>query len=102
MRKERFQTMMMKPEDSVAVALAAIEKGTTLTVACQQERFEITLKHAISFGHKFAVKAMKQGDDVIKYGEVIGSTLRPVEIGEHVHVHNVEGKRGRGDKIVES
>ncbi|MFB4165381.1 UxaA family hydrolase [Alteribacillus sp. JSM 102045] len=99
MSEERFQTMMMKPEDTVAVALADIKKGTTLTVACQQERFQITLKHSIEFGHKFAVKPMEKGEDVLKYGEIIGVTNRSIEVGEHVHVHNVEGKRGRGDRI---
>ena len=35
-----------------------------------------------------------------KYGEVIGAATRDIRVGEHVHVHNVEGKRGRGDRVV--
>ncbi|MFB5662313.1 UxaA family hydrolase [Alteribacillus sp. HJP-4] len=96
---EQHKAVMMKPVDTVAVALQALEKGTSLIITSQQEQFHVTLKHDIEFGHKFAVKQMKPGDDVMKYGEVIGSAQRAIAVGEHVHVHNVEGKRGRGDKI---
>jgi altronate dehydratase small subunit len=37
---------------------------------------------------------------VIKYAEVIGVASRPISVGEHVHVHNVESVRARGDKTV--
>jgi altronate dehydratase small subunit len=42
---------------------------------------------------------MKKGDDVIKYGEVVGRTTATINIGDHVHVHNVESLRGRGDLV---
>jgi altronate dehydratase small subunit len=42
---------------------------------------------------------MEAGDDIMKYGEVIGAAVRSIRAGEHVHVHNLEGKRGRGDRI---
>jgi altronate dehydratase small subunit len=35
---------------------------------------------------------------VIKYGETIGLATSDISPGEHVHVHNVEGQRGRGDR----
>jgi hypothetical protein len=46
-------------------------------------------------GHKFALRGIDQGADVIKYGEPIGRTTAPVAKGEHVHVHNVVSHRGR-------
>ncbi|MDQ6598863.1 SAF domain-containing protein [Bacillus salipaludis] len=39
------------------------------------------------------------GEDILKYGEVIGLATTDIEPGEHVHIHNLEGKRGRGDKV---
>ncbi|VFS54652.1 Uncharacterised protein [Leminorella grimontii] len=36
-------------------------------------------------------------DEVYKYGESIGRATQAIELGEHVHVHNVESERGRGD-----
>ena len=31
-------------------------------------------------------------------GQVIGRAMRAIAVGEHVHVHNIESGRGRGDK----
>lgn len=94
-----YKTVMMKPQDKVAVALTDIPAGTVVHVTCQGQTLEIEVQHAIEFGHKFAVVPIQNGDDVIKYGEVIGIAVRDIAVGEHVHVHNVEGKRGRGDKV---
>ncbi|GAA4726114.1 UxaA family hydrolase [Brevibacillus fulvus] len=95
----RKQALMLKAADSVAVALRKLEKGSVVSVFFQERMFQIVLKDSIEFGHKFAVVPMRKGDDVRKYGEVIGMASRDIAVGEHVHVHNVEGKRGRGDKI---
>ncbi|AYE53688.1 UxaA family hydrolase (plasmid) [Priestia megaterium] len=94
-----FRTVMMKAEDKVAVALMSIPEGSQVQVTCQNKSFCIEIKQDIEFGHKFAVESISQGEDIIKYGEVIGSATVDIEPGEHVHVHNLEGKRGRGDKV---
>ena len=57
----------------------------------------IVLADNIPFGHKLAVCAVETGADVRKYGEVIGRAVQAIAIGQHVHVHNIEGIRGRGD-----
>ncbi|MDP1993088.1 MAG: SAF domain-containing protein [Syntrophales bacterium] len=41
---------------------------------------------------------MKKGDLIVKYGEPIGIATQDIRIGQHVHVHNLESARGRGDK----
>jgi altronate dehydratase small subunit len=40
---------------------------------------------------------ISKGQDVLKYGEVIGQATQDISEGKHVHVHNVESLRGRGD-----
>lgn len=97
-----YKTVMMKPKDKVAVALESIPKGAEVVVVCEDRTFEITLQDPIEFGHKFAVVAIGAGEDILKYGEVIGVATRPIRPGEHVHVHNLEGKRGRGDRIADA
>lgn len=97
-----YKTVMMKPHDKVAVALEAIPSGAAVTVTCEDHTIEITLHDSIEFGHKFAVVAIEQGEDILKYGEVIGVASQAIKPGEHVHIHNLEGKRGRGDCIGES
>jgi altronate dehydratase small subunit len=45
------------------------------------------------------IRETPAGADVLKYGQVIGRTSRAIKAGEHVHVHNVESARGRGDQV---
>lgn len=98
--EEGYKTVMLNPEDSVAVALSKIPAGAAVSVSCRDWRFTVILRDTIEFGHKFAVVPIRKGQDVRKYGEVIGVASRDIGVGEHVHVHNVEGKRGRGDWVV--
>lgn len=43
-------------------------------------------------GHKYALSKINKGQDVIKYGFPIGVATCDIEIGEHVHTHNVKTK----------
>jgi altronate dehydratase small subunit len=97
MEKEA-RILMMNPIDKVAVALEPLDVDRTVIVKCGDDVYEVTLRDALEFGHKFAVAPILQGEDILKYGEVIGMATRDISPGEHVHVHNLEGKRGRGDK----
>lgn len=97
--EEHYKTVMMKPHDKVAVALTEIPEGAEVNVVCENRTYAVKLKDPIEFGHKFAVVPIASGEDIVKYGEVIGVAIQEIAAGEHVHVHNVEGKRGRGDKL---
>ena len=44
----------------------------------------------IPAGHKYAVRDIKKGDYVIKYGEIIGKATCDIKAGEWVHTHNVK------------
>lgn len=41
-------------------------------------------------GHKYALCDIKNGDNVIKYGNVIGFARSDIRTGEHVHTHNMK------------
>lgn len=43
-------------------------------------------------GHKYALSKINKGQDVIKYGFPIGVATCDIEIGDHVHTHNVKTK----------
>jgi altronate dehydratase small subunit len=94
-----YKTLFLSKKDSVAVALSEIPENTQVVVKVGQQDIPVTILEPIRFGHKFAVKAIDQGADIIKYGEVIGAASAFIPAGAHVHVHNLEGKRGRGDKV---
>ena len=40
-------------------------------------------------GHKYALRDIAEGENVIKYGNPIGHATAPIKAGEHVHTHNV-------------
>ena len=41
-------------------------------------------------GHKYALRDIKCGEDIIKYGNPIGHAICDIKEGEHVHTHNVK------------
>lgn len=43
----------------------------------------------IPAGHKFALKDIKKGEFIIKYGEIIGRATKDIKKGEWVHTQNV-------------
>jgi altronate dehydratase small subunit len=54
-------------------------------------------KTAIPYGHKIALCPIAKGQDIMKYGERIGVASKDIEEGCHVHIHNLDSMRGRGD-----
>ncbi|MBT9779359.1 altronate dehydratase [Clostridium sp. MCC353] len=77
-------------DDNVAVALRPIAKGETLNV----NGISVTTAEDIPQGHKFAVKPVKAGEEVVKYGFRIGFAKEDVNAGEWVHVHNLKTALG--------
>jgi altronate dehydratase small subunit len=93
------RAVVMKKKDNVAMALGDIPAGTVVELRVEDISFTVTLRDSIAFGHKFAVRPISKEEDILKYGEVIGMANRSIQEGEHVHVHNLDGKRGRGDQV---
>lgn len=86
--------LVMSSMDTVATALDDLPVGRTISGGPEGS---IELAEAIQFGHKFALVPIQSGEEVYKYGEVIGRATRSIDPGEWVHTHNVESTRGRGD-----
>lgn len=59
----------------------------------QDKMIEFDAKSDIPIGHKLAIKAIKSGDTIFKYGIDIGKAIADIAPGEHLHVHNVKTKR---------
>ncbi|MDI3502202.1 MAG: altronate dehydratase small subunit [Archaeoglobi archaeon] len=92
----KVKAIKMNPKDNVATAIDDIKSGEVVGVK-NDEVFEVQVLQEIPFGHKFALKDISKGEAIVKYGEVIGRATAEIRKGEHVHVHNVESLRGRGD-----
>jgi len=89
------RAMMMNAKDNVAAALERLEGGvpTTVILPSQEVFREVTPEKSIPTGHKLAVKEIRKGDHVVKYGQVIGTATQDIGLGDHVHVHNVMSNR---------
>ena len=94
----KIRVIVMKSSDNVCTVVENIEPGSVIAVPDNGEEIGIAVSEKIPFGHKFALRPIQPGDPIIKYGEVIGVATRAIAPGQHVHVHNLESRRGRGDK----
>ena len=92
------KTVVMKATDNVATCLANMRAGEEAVVEVDANTHSVTLKGDIPFGHKVALMDIAVGSKITKYAETIGIASQPIAAGEHVHVHNVESARARGDK----
>jgi altronate dehydratase small subunit len=80
--------ILLDPTDSVATALRDLRAGESITVVLDDITYSVILREDIAFGHKYALRDITQGADVLKYGLPIGKALQDIRAGEWVHVHN--------------
>ncbi len=90
--------IMLRAEDNVATALRPLLEGDKAIVGVMEDTLEVTMAQDVDYGHKFAVRNISNGEDILKYGEVIGRATEDIPSGRHAHVQNIESLRGRGDK----
>ena len=77
----------LHPSDNVLIALRDLPAGSTV------EGVSAPLAQAVPRGHKIATAAIAAGQQVIRYGQIIGNATKPIAAGEHIHTHNL----GMGD-----
>lgn len=90
-------SLVMNEKDDVATVLRDVSSGESIHFLKDDVLQTLPMRDSVPFGHKVAIGFIKQGAEVYKYGEIIGRATRDIQPGEHVHVHNIEGTRGRGD-----
>jgi altronate hydrolase len=71
--------------DTVAIAKDMLVPGTVLLDGERQLR----IAQAIPGGHKVALRAVRRGEPVLRYGQIIGVATGDIESGTHVHTHNL-------------
>lgn len=94
----RLKLLVINDLDNVATAVLSLQKGETADVKIGGSVENVQLLDDIPFGHKAALRDIGRGEKIVKYGEIVGQSTAGIRKGEHVHIHNVEGLRGRGDK----
>lgn len=72
--------------DNVAIALADdLRAGETIDV----DGVCVTLREDVARGHKFALRDLAEGENVVKYGYPIGHATTAIPQGTWIHSHNL-------------
>jgi (2R)-sulfolactate sulfo-lyase subunit alpha len=82
--------------DSVGVVVVEdvlAENDVTGWIMETDETIQLKSLDAVPLGHKIALRDLKAGDTVLKYGHDVGRMVADVAKGRHVHVHNLKTKR---------
>jgi (2R)-sulfolactate sulfo-lyase subunit alpha len=82
--------------DTVAVVVVeGVKAGTPMTgwIMDEDRTMQLDARQDIPIGHKVALKDMRPGDTVLKYGIDMGKVVAPIRAGEHAHVQNIKTKR---------
>jgi altronate dehydratase small subunit len=97
MSPAKTEAIRIHPDDNVATALAPIARGKRVSVQDGNRTLNLVVRDEILAGHKFSLASIRRGDRIVKYGETMGKASAAIAPGRHVHVHNVQSLRGRGD-----
>ena len=90
------QLLVHDHKDNVGVVVVeGLTAGTEMlcVVTHDNSDFKLTANADIPIGHKVALKPLKEGDTVFKYGEDIGKMVGSADVGDHLHTHNCKTKR---------
>ena len=88
------RALLLNSKDNVATAVEDIEAGEQVSIESKEGLTRsINASEAVPFGFKLALTNITKGEDVIKYGEVMGRATSDIKLGAQVHVHNVAGVR---------
>jgi altronate dehydratase len=89
------KAIQIDEKDNVATTTGEVEAGEQLEVISPEGKVILKPKVAepIPFGHKLAIKPIKNGENIVKYGEVIGVATQPIKSGAWVNTHNVGSAR---------
>jgi altronate hydrolase len=93
-----MQILLLHLDDDIALAIVELPAGQVIDLGDRS----LAVRQFIPAGHKLAVRAIAPGALIRKYGQPIGRATAEIAPGDHVHTHNLESLRGRGDWAVAS
>src|ERR1700758_954346 len=76
-------TIRLHAADDVVIARQQLVSGTTLLDE------NVTVSGLVPPGHKVATRAIRAGEPIKRYNQIIGFAKRAIVPGEHVHLHNL-------------
>ncbi len=80
----------INPKDNVGVVIQDVVAGDEVDFG---EGLIVKALNDIKMPHKMAVCDIKDGEYVIKYGEIMGYATKDIPAGTHVHDHNCDSEK---------
>lgn len=77
--------ILLHPDDNVLILGSTIQKDENIVI----EGHDVVAQQTIGMGHKLARRPIQKNQKILKYGAPIGVTSDNIELGEHVHLHNL-------------
>jgi len=87
--KMEINGLLMDLKDNVVTCVALVPAGEQVVYRRGDEICTLTAQEEIPCCHKVALADLAEGDQVIKYGELIGRTTALVEKGHWVSHNNI-------------
>ena len=81
MIRPEARTLVLNPQDNIAVALGNLDTGVETPEG-------IRIVKRVPKGHKYALKPIRAGEAVKKFGQIIGFAKTDIVPGDWVHEHN--------------
>lgn len=91
-----IEAVVLNADDNIGVALIDLKAGVEVKIYRQERRVKIT--ESVPYQHKFSLRHIDAGAEIIKDGVVIGKATKDIEQGQHVHTHNMTGLRLKAKK----
>ncbi len=87
------KAMLLDAKDNVATAVVELKAGEAVNVSLGELSIEVRLREDIPFGHKYALRDIAVGEEILKFGMPIGKALSSIKAGEWVSIHNCRSDR---------
>ena len=87
----KFLALCSSNKDNVANTLELIPIGQQVKI--KNKNNTIISSNKIPKYHKIALNDIPKGASIIKNGICIGTAIKEIDIGAHIHVHNIVSNR---------
>ena len=81
--------IMLRPIDNVVTVVDDVKVGDVVKYETEGKVFEITAREEIPAFHKISIKPIKNGEHIIKYGQIIGGMTVDADEGSWISHKNI-------------
>ncbi|MCQ4727056.1 UxaA family hydrolase [Anaerotignum faecicola] len=81
--------IMLRPIDNVVTVVGDVKAGDTVNYVMDGKNESVVAKEDIPAFHKISVKPIKNGEHIIKYGQIIGGIVVDAEAGQWISHKNI-------------